>query len=121
MVAAPSRLGDREGLEEVVSTLSHLLEGLGELIEIGNALALRRGMDPRRIDLHAGAASGDLVMGRKGEIGAVDEELVLGDAHGQDLGDVVVWDGVLIPVPGDEAVDGADAVDDPGGVVGMAG
>jgi hypothetical protein len=36
------------------------------------------------------------------EIGGVNEELALGDADGQDVGDVLVGDGVAVAVPLDE-------------------
>ena len=71
-------------------------------------------------DILAGAAWGQLVSRDAPQVGGVDEQLVLGDAHGQDIGDVLIGDSVAISIEGDEAVDGADAVDDAGGVVGVA-
>jgi hypothetical protein len=45
---------------------------------------------------------------------------VLGDTHGQEIGDMVIGDGVAITSPSDKSVDATDAVHDARGVVGMA-
>jgi hypothetical protein len=55
-----------------------------------------------------------------GEVGGVDEEFALGHPHRQNLGDVVIGNGVAITLPVDETVDAAHAIGDPRGVVGMA-
>ena len=92
-----------------------------ELVEIDGALALAAAGGGRRDRACRPAprgASSWRAMQR--EVGGVDEELVLGDAHRQDVGDVLVGHGVAVAVPGDEAVDVADAVDDARGVVGVA-
>ena len=74
-----------------------------------------------RRDVRAGAARRELVARDAAQVGGVDEELVLGDAHGQEVGHVLVRHGVAVAVPGDEAVDAAHAVDDPRGVVRVRG
>lgn len=55
------------------------------------------------------------------EIGGVDEELALSDADRQEVGDVVVGDGVAIARPVDVAIDAADAIDDASGIVVVGG
>ena len=54
------------------------------------------------------------------QVGLVDEELVLGDAHRQDVGDVLVGQRIPVALPGDEALDVAQPVEHAGGVVGVA-
>ncbi len=41
----------------------------------------------------------------------VDEELILSDTNGQDVGHVVIGDGIAIAIPVDEAIDSANTVD----------
>jgi hypothetical protein len=108
-----------EEAEEARGAFAHALEGDGELIEVDRALAAWRRMEAARIELLAGALRGELVARDAGEIRGVDEELPLRDADGQDVGDVVVRDGVAVALPVDEAVDAADAVDDAGCIVRM--
>src|SRR5262249_57091860 len=92
----------------------------GELVEIDGAFAARGRVVAGGVELVAGAARGELVAGDAAEVGGVDEQLALGDAHGQDVGHVLVGDGVAVAFPVDEAVDAANAVGDAGGVVGVA-
>ena len=91
-----------------------------ELVEIHRAPAARRWVESRGVELLPGAGRRKLVTGDARKVGGVDEQLALGDAHGQDVGHVVVRDGVAIARPVDEAVDAAHAVDDARGVVGVA-
>jgi Uma2 family endonuclease len=96
------------------------VERHGELIEIHRALAARRWMEARRVELEPEAARRELVASDARQVGGVDEQLVLGDAHRQDVGHVVVGNGVAIAFPVDEAVDAAHAIEDARGVVGVA-
>jgi hypothetical protein len=57
--------------------------------------------------------------GNAGEVSRVDEELVLGDPNGKDIGDVVVGYSVAVSIPVDETINAADAIDDTGSIVGM--
>ena len=97
-----------------------LLEGDAELVEVDGALPAGPRVEPGGVEPEPLAAGRELVARDAGEVGGVDEELALGDADRQDVGDVVVGDGVGVALPGDEAVDGAEAVDDARGVVGVA-
>ena len=54
-------------------------------------------MQPGGVEPEPLAAGGELVARDAGEVGGVDEELALGDADGQDVGDVVVGHGVALP------------------------
>ena len=115
----PRRPGAHEA-EEARGVFAHLLEGAAELVEVHEAVAARARVEPGRVEPEPLAAGRELVACDAGEVGGVDEELALGDADRQDVGDVVIGHGVGVAFPGDEAVDGADAVDDPRGVVGVA-
>ena len=115
----PRRPGAHEA-EEAGGVLAHLLEGDAQLIEIDGALPPGARVKPGGVELEPSAAGRELMARDAGEVGGVDEELALGDADRQDVGDVVVGHGVGVAFPGDEAVDGADAVDDARGVVGAA-
>jgi hypothetical protein len=81
--------------EELGRALAHVAERDAELIEIDRAPALRRRMEPGGIELLAGAARGELVTRDAPQIGGVHEQLALGDAHRQEVGDVVVGHGVV--------------------------
>jgi len=106
--------------EERGAALTDAVEGAGELVEIESALAPRRRVETLGID-HAPRATGsELVTSNALEVGTVDDELALGDAHGEQIGDVVVADGVPVALPIDEAIDAADAVSDLRRVVGVA-
>lgn len=120
LVAPDARGPGGEQPEERGSALAEALKRGGELVEIDGALAPRGRMVTRGIELVAGATRGELVARDATEVGGVDEQLALGDAHGQDVGHVLVGDGVAVAVPVDEAVDAADAVGNAGGVVGVA-
>src|ERR1035438_10205335 len=104
---------------QIGGALAHSLEGDVELVEIDGALALGGRMEAGRVELEALPAGGELVARNATQVGRVDEELTLRDAHGQDVGHVVVGNGVAIAIPIDEAVDAAYAVDDACGIVGM--
>ena len=106
--------------EEAGGVPSHVLEGDTELVEVEGALLSGPGVEPGRIEPEPLATGDELVARDAGEVCGVDEELALGDADGQDIGHVVVGHGVGVALPGDEAVDRADAVDDARGVVGVA-
>jgi len=98
----------------------HLLEGHPQLVEVDHTTPPRL-VRARRRDVRAGAARRELVTRDAAQVGGVDEELVLRDADGQEVGHMLVGHGVAVAVPRDEAVDAAHAVDDARGVVGVRG
>ena len=51
------------------------------------------------------------------QVSCIDEELMLGDSHGNDVGDMVIRHGISVAVPVDEAINTADAVNDASSVV----
>ena len=118
VVAGEAALRGGEAGEEACTALAAVGEGLLDLGEVG-AAAIPGRVDELRVDVHAAAAGRELVARHEPEVGGVDEELVLGDADGEDLGDVVVGHGVAVAVDGDEAVGAADAVEDARRVVGV--
>lgn len=107
-------------LEEGGGVLSHLLEGDAELVEIDRALASRGRVQSGGVELEPESARRELVARDTGQVGGIDEELSLSDADRQQVGDMVVGDRVGVALPGDEAVDGAEAINDTRGVVGVA-
>ncbi len=111
------RRGLAHELEELGGTLAHALECLAQLVSIGGRAMSRGWVKAVRVELEALSAGGKLMASDAAQIGAVDEQLVLGDAHGQDVGDMVVGHRVAIALPVDEAVDAADSVGDTGGIV----
>jgi len=116
MVAGEAALSRDEAGEEASPVDPDVGEGLLDLREVG-AAAIPGRMDELGIDVHAAPAGGELVARHEPQVSRVDEDLVLRDADGQDLGDVIVGYGVAVAVHGDEAVDAADAVEDTGRVV----
>ena len=44
------------------------------------------------------------------DVGRVDEDLAIGHADRENIGDVVVWNGVAIAIPFDESVETAEAM-----------
>lgn len=113
VIAGEAALRGDEAGEEAGAVEADVGEGLLDLGEV-SAAAIPGRVDELRVDVHAPAARRELVARHETEVGGVDEELVLGDADGEDLGDVVVGDGVAVAVHGDEAVGAADAVEDAG-------
>lgn len=120
LVAPDARWPGGEQSKEHGRALAHALERSGELVEIDGALAARRWMVAGRVELRARASRRELVARDAPEVGRVDEELALRHAHGQDIGHMLVRDGVPVALPIHEAVDAANAVRDASGVVGMA-
>src|SRR5262249_3357697 len=98
--------------EEARRVLPHVLESDAELAEVDRALPARSRVQPRGIEPLPFAAGREFVARDAGQVGGVDEELALRDADRQDVGDVVVGHGVGVAFPGDETIDGADAVHD---------
>src|SRR5690606_35550708 len=90
------------------------------LVEVDGRPAGATAVQVIGIEVEMTASFGELVACNAGEVGGVDEELALGDAQRQDVGDVVVGHRVAIASILDEAVEPAHAVDDARGVVGMA-
>lgn len=97
---------------EVVRALAHLLKRGAELVEIGRPVASRARVVAVGVELVAAAPWSELVAGDTLEVGGVDEELVLGDAHGHEVRDVVVGHGVAVAGPVHEALDAANAIGD---------
>lgn len=120
VIAGEAALGGAKSREEERPGLADPGEGFLELIEI-SATPVPRLVSARGRDLAAGTARGQLMPGDQLEISGIDEDLGLGHTHREDVGDVVVGDGVAVAVDGDEAVDAAHPVDDTGGIVGVGG
>ncbi len=104
--------------EEGCGVLPHLLERRAELFDVDGRLAVRSRVQAERVGSPA-AAGTEPVAREAGEVGPVDEELGLGDAEREKVGDVVVGDGVVIAQPVDVPVDAAEAIGDAGRVVGV--
>ena len=94
-------------------------EGAAQLVEIGAALGMSWTMSVDN-GLELGATRQERVAGDTAQIGLVDEQLGCGDAHREDIGDVLVGQRIPIALPGDEALDVAQLVEHAGGVVGVA-
>ncbi len=116
----PRRMGPEQTGEKGRGHRAHLLESDAQLVEVDDSAAPRL-VRARRRHVRAGAARRELVARDAAQVGGVDEELVLRDADGQEVGHVLVRHRVAVAVPRDEAVDAAHAVDDPRGVVGVHG
>lgn len=120
LVSPVSRRSRAHQAKEARGMLAHVFEGDAKHVEVDRCLSLRSWVESGGIEPESLAARGELVACNAGQVGGVDEELLLGDADGEEIGDVVVGDGVGIPFPSDEAIDGADAVNDARRVVRMA-
>lgn len=107
--------------EESCGAIAEACEHGGELVEIDRALPPGWLVEASRISFRTGAARRELLARDALEIGGVNEELTLGNADGQDVGDMLVGDGVAVALPLDEPVDAGEAVDDASGVVRMSG
>jgi hypothetical protein len=105
--------------KELRGALAHVCERDVELVDVDGTMAFVGGVEARGVEPKSGAARSELVACDARQVGGVHEQLALGDAHGQDVGDVVVRHGVVIAGPGDEAVDAAHAVHHARGVVGV--
>ena len=92
LVAPDPRRPRAEQPEERRPARPQTVEDGSELIEIHGALAARRRVQALGIELEAGAARRELVTRDARQVGGVDEQLALGDADGQEVGDVVVGD-----------------------------
>lgn len=119
-VAPLARGCGAEPPKELCGVLAHLLEGRANLIEVDGRASAITSMETLRIDLQATSSWSELVGCNALEIGGVHEELALGDAYGEQIGDVVVGNGVAICLPVDKAVDVAEAIGDAGGVIAVA-
>lgn len=91
--------------EESCGAIAEAGKHCGELVEIDRALPPGGLVEASRISFRTGAARRELVARDAVEIGGVNEELTLGNADGQDVGDVLVGDGVAVALPLDEPVD----------------
>ena len=120
VIAGETALGSAQAGEEEGPGLADAGEGLLELVKVGGGPAPGL-VGARGRHVAAGPAGSQLVPRHELEVGGVDEDLGLGHAYRQDVGDVVVGDGVAVAVEGYEAVDAAYAVDDTGGVVRVGG
>ncbi len=85
------------------------------------AWRLGRGCKPSRSIFSPRPRGPQLVTREAGDVGAVDEELRLGHAQGEKVGDVVMGNGVAIAEPLDVAVDAAKPIGDAGRVVRVRG
>jgi hypothetical protein len=115
--APDARWAEAHQTEELGGVLAHVVEREVELVEVDGTASLWRGVESGRVELEAGAARAELVARDAPQVGGVHEQLALRDAHGQDVRDMVVGNGVVIACPGDEAVDAAHPVDHARGVV----
>ena len=89
MVASRAGHAFLESREKCGRRITEVFEGAAQLVEIGTALGVLRPMT-RQNRLLLSAARLELVPRDAGQIGFVDEQLTLGDAHREDLGDVIV-------------------------------
>lgn len=121
VVAPLSRGSNTELTNELSGVVSHLLESSAELVGLDRGATDSVSMEALWVESLAESSGDQLVHGDAHQVSAIHEQLSLGDADGQDVGDVVVWDGVAIALPIDVAIDVTQAVGDPGGVVRMAG
>ena len=114
-------VGLDEAAQEIAGRLAEREEVLADDLQ-RSASAVQARWPVRGEHAVAALAPGQkLMVGDAGQVRPVDEELVLGDAHRQQRGHVLVGDAVPIAVPVDEALDRAQAVDDPRGVEGVLG
>lgn len=120
LIAALAWVVGAERSKVRLGALAHLREGVLELLKIGGGTATRGAMKVHRVEVEASTLGRELMLGNEAEVGGIDEEFLLSDPHREDLGDVVVGHGVAITVPGDEALDVGEGVDDACGVEGMS-
>lgn len=104
MVARRARQAFLESTKEGGPGLAELGEGAAHLVDVGSAVGVRRPMTGQDRPLLS-TATPKLVPRDAGQVSLVDEEFVLGDAHRQDLGDVVVGQRVPVAIPGKESLD----------------
>ncbi len=90
-------------------------KGAAQLVEIRPVLGVARAV-PIENGSALGTARQERVARDTGQVGLVDEQLVLGNAHREDLGDVLVGKRVPNSFPRDEALDVAQLVEHAGGV-----
>lgn len=121
MKAAEAGLSDRERLKERGARLAHLLEGGGELREIGHAFSTEWRVQPLGVELEMRATRGELVLRDAAQVRGVHEQLALGDAYRQEIGDVVVGHGVLVALVMHVAFEVGDAVHDARGIIRVKG
>lgn len=110
-----------ERIEEGPGGLAHVAEGAAELVEICGRPPLLVGtwMVLAGPDVPAAAARSESVPRDAPQVGRIGEQLVRGDAHGEERGDVFVGHGVAVSLPAHEAVDAAQSIHDAGRVVGV--
>jgi hypothetical protein len=120
VVPGRSRQGLLQCGEEARRGIAKLCEGTAQLIEVRAAVGQAGPVAGKRRVL-AGATRLELVARDAGQVRLVDPQLLLGHPHRQDLGDVLVGQGVAIAIPGEVALDVAQPVKHASGVVGVAG
>jgi hypothetical protein len=76
--------------EELPSVIAHLLESYAELVKIDGRAPALPVVEALRIELQAATPRSELVGRNALEIGGIHEELALGDAYREQVGDVVV-------------------------------
>lgn len=89
VVAGRARLVFFQGCEECGRRAAQVAEGAAQVVQIGAAVGVWRSMTGQDRAL-LGAARLELVACDAGQVGLVDKELVDGDAHGENLGNVFV-------------------------------
>ncbi len=119
VVAGRAMLVFLERIEEGGGRVTDVGEGAAQLVEIGAVLGMSWTMAIED-GLLLGSTRAQRVASDTGQVGLVDEQLVFGDAHWEDLGDVVVGQRVPVAIPCDEALDVAQLVEHACGVVGVA-
>ena len=123
VVGRQARAVCAQRVEKCPSLLSHAVVGPPELVEIGRAAPIpgvRSRMAGVHADIDARTARRQLVARDAREIRRVDEQLALRDADRQEIRDVLVGHRIAVAIPGDEAIDAADAIHDPRRVVWVA-
>ena len=119
LVAPKSRGREAQQTKEGGRAITHALECEMQLVEIDNAFPLGGSVKASGVELQPLTTRCERVPCDAMEICGVDEELVLRNAHRQDVCDMVIRNGVTVTIPIDEAIDAANAVDDASGVVRM--
>lgn len=89
-----ARHTDAHQLEELGRALSHVAEGDVDLIQVDRGLSLRRRMKSGRVERQSRASWRELMTRDAAQVCSIDKELALRDAHGQEIGDMVVGHGV---------------------------
>jgi hypothetical protein len=115
--APDARRPEAHQAKELSGVLPHVVERDVELVEVDGTSSLRRGVEPRGVELEVGSARTALVARDAPQVGGIHEQLALRDVHGRMSVTWSIGNGVVIAGPGDEAIDAAPPVDHARGVV----